>query len=55
MKSLIKSLLKSFGIYAYARKHSSSYRKFGRPREFSNQELKNSNLFIGDIVNVSDK
>lgn len=54
MKSLIKSLLKSVGIYAYVRKYSSSYRKFGRPREFSNQELKKfAHLFIGDIVNVS--
>lgn len=54
MKEILKSIIKKTYFFNYLRKYSKSYKKFGRPREFSNLELKKyAELFSGDIVNVS--
>ena len=52
---IFKRLIMSIPILSdFFKKRSNQYRKFGRPRAFSNDELKRfSQLFTGDVVNIS--
>lgn len=55
LREIFKKLILSIPIFSdFLKKRSKHYKKFGRPRAFSNEELKRfSHLFTGDVVNIS--